>query len=509
MKLSLLTIVLVFETSLAFCQVSLNEMTLRHGNYYVGFNHYVTSDSTRTYKREYDWTNQSILRPISVSVWYPSNEKPDKTKKMKVLDYMEILKEEEEWEHLPNEHILNWFYYPNTGANRKHLTEHTFAFGNIASAKGKFPVVIYAPSYQASSIENFSLCEYLASHGYIVVASPSRGTENRQLEGGTEKDMETQARDIEFLIREVSRIPNTDSGKIATMGFSFGGLSNVLAQMRNDRIKAIVSLDGSIRYQYSTLQKSPFANIKKVNVPFMHMAQKNIPAQVLKEDKLDSSLNYEFEFYDSLVNSKAYSLKFHHLTHAYFSTLGVLFQPRDTRQDKTDPEIMESYKWVLVYTLNFLNAYLKNDTKALGFLKNNPEDNGIKRELISRKTKEPNAKPFSFQDFNELAAKQRYFHLEKLYHSLLEKHPYLKLPEGNLNNLGLQLVFNPQTATRGINVFLFATTLYPQSSNLFDSLAEAYLHTGDKKSAVENFKKSLALNTQNQNAINRLKELEK
>jgi len=34
------------------------------------------------------------------------------------------------------------------------------------------------------------LCEYLASHGYVVISSPSRGTETRQMGAGTEKDME-------------------------------------------------------------------------------------------------------------------------------------------------------------------------------------------------------------------------------------------------------------------------------------------------------------------------------
>ena len=508
MRPKILRVILLFQTGSAFCQVSLEKIALKNGDYNVGFYHYTASDSTRTYKRIFNWNNQSIPRQIPVSVWYPSNERSNGFRKMVVLDYMEILKEEEEWEYLPNEQILNWFYYPNTPANRKHLEEQTSAFRKIQSADGKFPAIVYAPSYQASSIENFILCEYLASHGYIVISCASRGTENRFLEGGTEKDLETQTRDIEYLINEVSRIPNIDFEQIATMGFSFGGLSNVLAQMRNEKIKAIVSLDGSIRYQYTTLQKSPFANTNKVNVPFIHMAQKNIPEQVLKDDKIDAGLNHKFEFYDSLKYSKAYSLKFHNLTHSYFSTLGILFQQRDNRQDKTDLEIMESYRWVSVYTLNFLNAYLKNDLHALSFLKDNPENNGLKSGLISLRTKEPESKPFSFQDFNELAAKQEYFEIEKLYYSLIEKYPSFKLPEGNLNNLGLQLVFNPKTSSKGINVFLFATTIYPESSNLFDSLAEAYLFTGERKRAIENFKKSLELNAQNQNAIDRLNELE-
>ena len=507
MKLPTLLMFFTFQATLSVCQISFKDIALEDGIYKVGFRHYLSYDNTRTYQRIFDWNNEFIPRPIPVSIWYPSTALPDHREQMTVLDYMEILKEEEEWEYLPNEQILNWFYYQNTSTNREHLEDSTMALLEGQVFNGKFPAIVYAPSYQASSIENFGLCEYLASHGYIVISSPSRGAENKFLEGGTEKDMEAQARDIEFLIGELAKFQNSNDDLIATMGFSFGGLSNVLSQMRNDNIKAIISLDGSIKYQYSTLKKSPFAEIDLVDVPFIHMAQKDIPEQVLIEDKIDPELNSKFEFYDSLVNSKAFSLKFHNLTHSYFSTLGVLFQTRDYRQDKSDPEIAESYKWASVYTLNFLNAYLKEDQAALKFLENDPEENGIRASLISKRFKDAKLKPIKFQDFNVLAGEQNYENLEELYKSLREKYPSLILPEGSLNNLGLQLIFNSETSAKGVNVLLLATTIYPKSANLFDSLAEGYLHIGEKEKAIEYFEKSLGLNKQNQNAIQRLKEL--
>lgn len=508
MKFTVLAFILFFFSGLTFGQVSLKEITLKPGKFNVGFRHYLATDSARTYQRKMDWNNKYMPRPIPVSIWYPSNEKPD-VKKISVLDYMEILKREEEWEYLPNEQILNWFYYPNTPANQNHLNEQTTAFFDIPSANGKFPLIIYAPSYQASSIENFALFEYLSSHGYIVISSPSRGNDNRFFEGGTIKDLETQARDIEFLIKEAANFSNADPEQMAAMGFSFGGLSNVLVQMRNENIKAIVSLDGSIKYQYDTLKKSPFFDVKKVDVPFIHMAQKNIPEQILKEDNIKAELNYKFEFYDSLTNSEAYQLKFHNLTHSYFSTLGVLFQPRDERQDKSDSEIMESHKWVSIYVLNFLNAYLKKEESALEFMINLPEKNGVEKGLITSRKKQAKKKRFLFEDFNELAEKQRYENLLQLYDLLLKKYPSLELAEGKLNNLGLQLAFHPQHAQNGIKVLLLATEIYPKSANLFDSLAEAYLYTGNKEKAIENFEKSLELNAQNQNAVYRLKHLRK
>lgn len=506
MRLSILIFLMFFQVYLINGQTSLNNIDLENGKHKVGFRHYIKSDSTRTYSRIYDYTNQKIARPIPVSIWYPSIQDTKGKEKLHVLDYLEILKEEEEWEYLPNEQILNWFYYANTTANQNHLKELTKAYPEVEFANGKFPVIIYAPSYQASSVENFALCEYLASHGYIVISSPSRGTETRWFNNNV-KEMETQARDVTFLIKEVGKYDMANYSNIALMGFSFGGLSNMIAQNKNERIKAIVSLDGTERYQYTLLEKSPFFDINKIDVPYIHMAQKEIPDNVLQEENIEAELNTKFDLYDSISNSNVYRLKFHHLTHSYFSTLGILFGDRDQRQDKSDAEIMDSYKWVSTYTLNFLNAFLINDDSALRFIENNPSDNGVRSGLISQRTKQAASVAFSFQDFNDVASSQNYQNLSQLYDSIVKKHPSFKMPEGNLNTLGLQLVFNPNSQEHGINVFLLATKLYPNSANLFDSLAEGYLHIGNKSKAIESFEKSLELNAQNQNAIDRLKQL--
>lgn len=507
MRLTALLIFVLFQANIIYGQTSLNEIDLNNGKYKVGFRHYTTSDSTRTYSRIYDYSNKKVTRAIPVSIWYPSEQNIGNKKPVKILDYFEILKEEEEWEYLPNEQILNWFYYSNTPANQNHLKELTKAYPEIEFANGKFPIIVYAPSFQASSIENFALCEYLASHGYIVISSPSRGTETRWFGNNNAKEMETQARDVEFLIKEIGKFPMANYNKIAVMGFSFGGLSNMITQMRNEKIKVIVSLDGTERYQYALLKESPFFDIKKMNVPYLHMAQKDIPEKVLKEDDIKAELNTKFELYDSITYSTAYRLKFHNLTHSYFSTLGILFANRDKRQDKSDSEIMESYKWASTYTLNFLNAFLENDDKALKFIENKPTDNGIRKDLITRRTKQSEIVAFTFQDFNDLASSQNYQNLSQLYDSTVKKYPSFKIPEGNLNTVGLQLVFNPNTSEQGINVFLLATKLYPNSANLFDSLAEGYLYVGSTSKAIENFERSLELNSQNQNAIDRLKQL--
>ncbi len=49
----------------------------------------------------------------------------------------------------------------------------------------------------------------------------------------------------------------------------------------------------------------------------------------------------------------------------------------------------------------------------------------------------------------------------------------------------------------------------PNSFNVYDSLGEAYMAKGDKENAIKNYKKSLELNPDNENAKDMLQQLQK
>jgi Tfp pilus assembly protein PilF len=57
-------------------------------------------------------------------------------------------------------------------------------------------------------------------------------------------------------------------------------------------------------------------------------------------------------------------------------------------------------------------------------------------------------------------------------------------------------------------VFKFNVSVNPDSSNAYDSLAEAYMKAGDKERSMENYRKSLEKDPANDNAKEKLKELE-
>jgi Tfp pilus assembly protein PilF len=59
-----------------------------------------------------------------------------------------------------------------------------------------------------------------------------------------------------------------------------------------------------------------------------------------------------------------------------------------------------------------------------------------------------------------------------------------------------------------IQVLKFDVEEFPEYWNTYDTLAELYVHAGNKELAILNYKKSLALNPDNQGAVKALKTLE-
>lgn len=78
--------------------------------------------------------------------------------------------------------------------------------------------------------------------------------------------------------------------------------------------------------------------------------------------------------------------------------------------------------------------------------------------------------------------------------------------EEQLNALGYHYLGN-NDVKKAIAVLKLNTEAFPESSNAYDSYAEALVKNKDKKKAIKNYKKSVELNPGNTNAIEMLKEL--
>jgi len=84
--------------------------------------------------------------------------------------------------------------------------------------------------------------------------------------------------------------------------------------------------------------------------------------------------------------------------------------------------------------------------------------------------------------------------------------PSYNVEESQLNTLGYQLM-RAGSLPAAIRVFQLNVEAFPESSNTYDSLGEAYMNAGDRANAVANYQESLRLNPRNSNGAMMLRKL--
>lgn len=95
----------------------------------------------------------------------------------------------------------------------------------------------------------------------------------------------------------------------------------------------------------------------------------------------------------------------------------------------------------------------------------------------------------------------------KQYHDLKTGAPATyNFDEGELNALGYRLI-RANKFKDAIRILQLNAEVYPQSSNVYDSLGEAYMDDGNKPLAIANYRKSLDLNPKNGGAVTMLQKL--
>ncbi|RXQ90980.1 serine hydrolase [Ancylomarina salipaludis] len=92
------------------------------------------------------------------------------------------------------------------------------------------------------------------------------------------------------------------------------------------------------------------------------------------------------------------------------------------------------------------------------------------------------------------------------YATKMMKDSNSKLSEIDLNAKGYEMI-KRGNYPKAIELFKLETLAFPNSYDAYDSLGEAYMNNGNPQKAIKNYKKSLALNSDNLNAKEKIKEL--
>jgi dienelactone hydrolase len=325
---------------------------LEGGKYKIGFQTIKVYDSTRIYKPEAGIK----YRPLLIHFWYPakSSRKEDH---LPFKHYIALETQRENFNELKPDEVDKYCNGQMDGyieygkklmgglnvSTAEVLSGPTASIRNATPLQHKFPLIVYAPSFGKSAIQNNIACEYLASHGYIVAAVASAG-ENSQTMTSDEKGVMAQVKDLEYLVNYLKRQDNIDYSKIGTFGYSWGGFSVIIHQMRNDYVKAVVSWDGSIEYQgYEIAKKMSDFKPQKMIVPFAGFNNKN-------EDLS------EFPFFKSVKGNQKHFYRLKQFEHAEFVSYWNFFANIKPNASSYN---VKSYETVCKHTLQFFDNYLK------------------------------------------------------------------------------------------------------------------------------------------------------
>jgi dienelactone hydrolase len=471
-------------------------------------------DYSRLYRPAFDMVTgqpetHERARPIQAIAWYPAKSKG---KPLTWRDYFAtIATEDAPWlpatdaQHATEASIKNSYASLPPASARQVLAQPMWGSRDAPAATGKFPVVIYAPSFGASATENVDLCEYLASHGYIVLSSRSLGAHGKAMTTDLE-GLEAQAGDIAFLIGQAHAMPQADMSRIAVVGFSWGGLANVLAAARDDRIRALVSLDGSVRYwpQYVDGGKDAarYATPGRLAVPMLFVGSADASQEKLVKGKkkLDYSLLNEMTYADMTI------VTMRPMIHGHFAA-DFLRQANDERfGEYSRDEVSQAHSWAMRYVERFLDAYLKNDAKAMAFLDNKPSANKMPAHMLAVERRKGGGIPPTLEGFIRTLQTGGYEHAQAVYDRMHAASPAFSLEADWLNAYGNDLM-KAGRAKEAVPILRLGTKMAPDWSWIADSLAEAYEAAGERQLAIDEYRRALTIEPTLGHSIERLKAL--
>lgn len=435
-------------------------------------------------------------RPMQITVWYPAAPTAD-SERVERWEYLALKETAFDFSLVGGISKKEVFDGSRAAMQREGLDvapletlllTQTLAMRDANPAEGSFPLLVYGAGSESPGWDNFVLCEYLASHGYVVVATPSFGKSSPLMTVDFD-GLEAKTRDHEFALAYVWDFPPVDRDRVGSLGWSLGAVSAAKFAMRDSRVGAVAALDGSMAYgAYRTAADwSPDYDYDRLRVPFMYLSQRVTGPR-------------SFGFLDELSHVDTYLLELLELTHPDFSALHILrdIHVKGDRAQRDRRTIERGYAAVCRYTRAFFDAYLKGNDAARRLLAGTPEEDRFAGVLTIEPRVVSGPPPVTKLEFMELVRAGEVDSAIEAHARMREIDPEIVLfdevPLG-FEALNLLRMRRPDDAVKLFELIAANTPqLYWQ---LCDGLAMARLAAGETESALKAFAKSLDLRPDN------------
>jgi dienelactone hydrolase len=339
------------------------------GTYAVGRVEYNWIDSTRDDNLAPD---AGVKRELTVWIWFPADS-ADK--------YYTIVKYRPNSWIAAEDSLIGFIMSNFLTKDLSKVHPHAVQNANISPKLARYPIIFFKPGIGALSTDYTTLCEDLASHGYIVVASESPyssfvvvyndGRVVTRTRKGNPGEMinQTEAKrlaenlipiwsaDLRFELSKLKKLDKNDPAKLFTgrlnfeeigvFGHSFGGATAAEFCYDEPECKAGIDIDGQL------FGKVVQAGLKK---PFMFILSDHIAAN---EPDVDEILKRIYSVADGLPN-RMNLITIKGTRHFNFSDMALLKEYLLSKFFLGPIDRRRALAITSRYVLAFFNTYLKN-----------------------------------------------------------------------------------------------------------------------------------------------------
>jgi tetratricopeptide (TPR) repeat protein len=257
-----------------------------------------------------------------------------------------------------------------------------------------------------------------------------------------------------------------------------------------------------MRYFPGLVQQSGYVHPDTMTIPLLFLAGRASP-----EGQAQLEADFKNAAGPSVLNEWTHgdllTVQMEEMIHPEFNTLTQRTErywqaefPNRVDTDITREDGLVGYQWVVRYTREFLDSYLKHDAAAMAFLKRSSDQNGVPKHVLNASFRAAKLSPLlSFAEFRIQVGQAGFAHLADVYASTRLKTPGFSLSADEITDWAFRLLGERHFA-EAIDVMQLAIQLQP-SSRAYGSLGQIYIKAGQRTAAIESFKKALTIDPGN------------
>ena len=462
--------------------------SLQAGEYAVGFRTLEAYDSSRTFGPKKDYFGNPAggehTRPIQAMIWYPAAPDADGVP-MTVSEYV-----------TPSP-VNNALYQHITAMSRIYVGALFRAMGNAGGrvldannlpvmavrdadpAEDRFPLLVYFANPANGYLDNFVLCEYLASHGFVVMATHAYGASTYAIMQREQVHLEAITRDMEYCLPMVRRLPYVAADNLGVIGVAGGAQTAWILQMRNYDVEVLVTLDGTHLMEglAPLLMASGFFDPTRAVVPSLQIRQEGIREPDYRS--LDSC-----RYGDRTLVTMGDSAS--PIFTCYGGLLRIL---QDTLGTEANP-LSAHYRLMIRYVHSFLETHLNDNPQNTDwFTETGPWPESV-AEVTVRPAEEIPPTPEQFMAIINAYGMDR---AVEVYERFRQSAPgSITFPEANMNAVAYNFLQGGRV-NEALEAFRMNTETYPLSPNVWDSYADGLTAVGDTARALDCYRQVLQL----------------